>query len=754
MEEVTKTNLRRAQIAVVVAIAVWLLAPPVLAQTPIGTKSTFGLVGSGIAPILTFTPGMASTVAGTGSSGYSGDGGPATSAQFNFPMGIARDSQGNLYIADAVNNVVRKVSADGIVTTVAGNGTQGYSGDGGPATSAQLAVPTAVGVDGAGNLYIADFFNACVRKVDGNGMISTLATAAGLPVRGLAADSSGNVYYSSSYEGVWKVNAQGVITKIAGNGSPGFSGDGGPATDAQTAVVAGLTLDGQGNLYLTEVANSDVRKVDTNGIITTVAGNQQFGYAGDGGPATSAKLNSPTDVRVDAAGNLYIADSSNNRIRKVNAAGKISTIAGDGNYGYAGDGGLVSAAQFAGPAALVLDGIGNLFVADTGNSVIRKIDVETTVLDFGTVTVGQTGGPISVIVSNAGDTDLNLNGISVSSDFGLQTTCAVNSPLAPGSECSVDISFVPTVNGNITGTVTVSDDAAGNPHVINLKGVGYIAPHPDKLVFATQFPVQPLNGNLGTVVVNATDVNGNLATGFAGVVNLQIQGPAGFTPFAAQVNASGGTATFDVSAVVLSVAGPYSIQATSAGLASAQAAFTVAGNPDFDVSMSAQSLNIGKESVASINATVSPVNGFKGTINLTCSGLPLHSACSFAPASLQADGSNTALTSVVTISTGVANIAGIQQADGPMILATSTGVLSAGLLGLGFAPVRRNYSPQSHSSRLFQRILAAIILCSGLVGCQTLGGQTTATPPGSYTVKITATSAGVSHSSTFTLVVK
>jgi hypothetical protein len=170
--------------------------------------------------------------------------------------------------------------------------------------------------------------------------------------------------------------------------------------------------------------------------------------------------------------------------------------------------------------------------------------------------------------------------------------------------------------------------------------------------------------------------------------------------------------------------------------------------------MSAQSLNIGKESVASINATVSPVNGFKGTIKLTCSGLPLHSACSFAPASLQADGSNTALTSAVTISTGVANIAGIQQADGPMILATSTGVLSAGLLGWGFAPIRRKHPQQSRRARMIQRIMVAIILCGGLVGCQTLGGQTNATPLGSYTVKVTATSAGVSHSSTFTLVVK
>jgi sugar lactone lactonase YvrE len=773
MEKATQFHRKGAQIVAVLAFALWLLALPAWAQSPVtlagggalvssprthigqSANVSVNLAASGTSPVLTFSPGIASTVAGTGVSGYSGDGGPGTSAQFNFPMGLAWDDLGSLYVADLANSVVRKLSADGTVSTVAGNGTQGYSGDGGPATSAQLAFPTSVALDGAGNLYIADFFNACVRKVDANGMISTLATASGSLVRGVAADVAGNVYYSGWPEGVWKVDPQGVITKIAGNGNPGFSGDGGPATDAQTSGVFGLALDGLGNLYMAEIFNSDVRKVDTNGIITTIAGNQQFGYAGDGGPATSAKMNGPTDVRIDAAGNLYIADSSNNRIRKVNAGGTISTIVGDGNYGYAGDGGLASVAQFAGPTAIAMDGSGNLFIADTGNSVIREIAVETTTLDFGKVTVGQIGGPISVIVSNAGSADLNVSSIVASSSFGIQTTCSSNTPLPPGSECSVDVSFIPTVNGNITGAVTLSDDAAGNPHVINLKGQGYIAPHPDKLVFATQFPVQPLNGNLGTVIVNATDVNGNLATGFAGAVTLQIQGPAGFSMFSTQVNANGGTATFDLSAVVLNVAGSYTIGAASAGLSSAQAAFTVTGNPDFSIAMSAQSLKVGKESVGSINATVTPTNGFQGAIALSCSGLPSHSTCSFAPASLPADGSNTALTSKVTISTGVANVAAIHHADGPVFLATSTGVLSAGLFGLVFAPIaRRNHGSQRKRARVIQLILVAIILCGGLVGCGTLGGQTHATPAGSYTVTITATSTSVSHRSTFTLVVQ
>ena len=658
MEKAVYPDRNAVRIAVVVALAMWFVVTPLLARNPARGDGRPSALGSVSGAVLTFSPGIVSTAAGTGASGYSGDGGPATSAQFNLPFGVARDRQGSLYVADTANNVIRKVSADGTISTIAGNGIQGYSGDGGAAITAQLAFPTAVALDSVGNLYIADYFNDCVRKVDTNGMISTFASAQGRAVIGVAADAAGNVYFSSSYEGVWKADPQGVTTKFAGNGTPGFSGDGGPATDAQTSGVAGLTVDVSGNLYMAEVFNADIREVDTNGIITTVAGNQQFGYSGDGGPATSAMLNGPYDVQVDAAGNLYISDSSNNRIRKVNAAGIISTIVGDGNYGYAGDGGLASMAQLAGPTAIALDGSGNIYIADVGNNVIRRVQTDTTTLDFGTVNVGQTGGPTRVIVSNIGNSDLNLGNIVASVNFGVETTCSSGTPLSPGSECSVDISFTPTVNGNITGTVIFSDDAVGNPHVINLKGQGYLAVQPSKLVFATQFPVQAQNGNLGTVLVDATDANGNLATGFGGHVTIQIQGPAGFTTYSTQVNANGGGATFNLSAVVLSAAGSYTIQANSSGLTPAQAAFAVNGNADFTISLSKQSLNVGTASVANINATVNPANGFTGTITLSCSGLPSNSACSFSPASLQANGGNTALTSVVTISTGVATVAG------------------------------------------------------------------------------------------------
>ena len=217
---------------------------------------------------------------------------------------MAVDASGNLYIADTGNNRIRKVSATGIITTVAGNGSAGYSGDGGPATSAQLDGPEGVAVDGSGNLYIADTCNNRIRKV----------------------------------------SATGIITTVAGNGSAGYSGDGGPATSAQLSLPAGVAVDGSGNLYIADSGNNRIRKVSATGIITTVAGNGSPGYSGDGGPATSAQLNQPAGVAVDASGNLYIADSSNNRIRKVSATGIITTVAGNGFDGYSGDGGPATSA--------------------------------------------------------------------------------------------------------------------------------------------------------------------------------------------------------------------------------------------------------------------------------------------------------------------------------------------------------------------------------------------------------------------------
>ena len=272
-------------------------------------------------------------MAGTGTATFGGDGGPAVDAQVSDPYGVALDGAGNLYIADTGSHRIRKVNSAGVISTVAGNGTRGSGGDGGPAVDAQLQLPLGVAADGAGNLYIADFHNHRIRKVDAAGDIST----------------------------------------VAGTGAAGYGGDGGQAVNAQLNYPTDVALDGAGNLYIADGSNNRVRKVNSAGVISTVAGNGAAGYGGDGGQATAAQLDSPHGVAADGAGNLYVADLNNQRIRKVNAAGVITTVAGTGTRGSDGDGGPAAAAQLGRPRGLALDGSGNLYIAERGNSRIRKV---------------------------------------------------------------------------------------------------------------------------------------------------------------------------------------------------------------------------------------------------------------------------------------------------------------------------------------------------------------------------------------------
>ncbi len=329
-----------------------------------------------------------STVAG----GDVGDGGPATNATLRTPYGVAVDTSGNLFIADANNNRIRKVNASGTITTVAGDGAQGFSGDGGPATNARLYFPSGVAVDTSGNLFIADTSNHRVRKVNASGTITTVAgngtsgfSGDGGPATnarlyfpsGVAVDTSGNLFIAdaNNYR-IRKVNASGTITTVAGNGTSGDSGDGGPATNASLTGPLGVAVDTAGNLFIADVdwGNHRVRKVNASGTITRVAGaGGNCVGCGDGGPATSGNLQYPNGVAVDTSGNLFIADTGNNRVRRVDASGTITTVAGNGAEGFSGDGGPATSASLKYPYGVAVDTSGTLFIADIGNNRIRKV---------------------------------------------------------------------------------------------------------------------------------------------------------------------------------------------------------------------------------------------------------------------------------------------------------------------------------------------------------------------------------------------
>ncbi|QZY54095.1 immunoglobulin-like domain-containing protein [Crassaminicella profunda] len=331
------------------------------------------------------------TVAGTGWSGYSGDGGLATAAKLDEPIGVAVDSYGNIYIVDIDSNCIRKVNTSGIITTVAGTGESGYSGDNGLATEAKLNSPYAVAIDYDGNVYISDRGNNCIRKINTSGIITTIAgtgesgylgdggnatEAKFNSPSGIAVDSHSNIYIAdSSNHRIRKIDKNGKISTVAGKGSSyGDLGDNGLATEATLNRPYGVAVDNDGNIiYIADSINRRIRKVNTSGIITTVAGTGEVGYSGDGEAATGAKLNFILDLAVDHNGNIYISDNGARRIRKVDTSGIITTVAGNGEYGYSGDGGAATEAKFNGTYGIDVDNDGNIYTADTYNYRIRKV---------------------------------------------------------------------------------------------------------------------------------------------------------------------------------------------------------------------------------------------------------------------------------------------------------------------------------------------------------------------------------------------
>ena len=404
-----------------------------------------------------------STVAGTGTGGYTGDGGQATSAELHHPDGVAFDAYGDMFISDAINHVVREVDAAGIISTVVGNGTSGNSGDGGPATAAELNEPTDLAFNAAGDLFISDYAANVVREVTPAGIISTFAgttqgysgdggpaTSAKLyePL-GLAFNAAGDLFIVDSLNFVVReVNASGVISTVVGNSTAGYSGDGGPATSAELNYPNGIAFNSAGDMFIADESNNVVREVNTSGVISTVAGNHTAGYTGDNGQATSAELNAPSNLTFDAFGDMVISDQGNSVIRAVSPSGVITTVVGTGTSGYSGDGGPAIEATLNYPSQLAINSSGSLFIADWFNNAVREV-IAPPVMTYtvtalpAMVSLAVTVGPQSTTFS-----------ASVSSSLGF--------PVSGGTVSFYDgttlLGVVPVVNG-----VAVFDFSALSP---------------------------------------------------------------------------------------------------------------------------------------------------------------------------------------------------------------------------------------------------------------------------------------------------
>ena len=323
-------------------------------------------------------------------------GGSAALARLNYPRAVAADARGNVYVADSLNHRVRKIDPSGAIATIAGTGERGYSGDGGPAVDAQLSSPNGLLVDVAGNVYISDSGNSRVRKVDSSGMIRTVAgpgepgmLGSGGPAvtarlgypRGLAMDASGSLFVAESgHDIVRKISPAGTIEPFAGSGEPFDKRDGGPASLAQFSYPNDIAADAAGNVYVLD--SNQVRRIDPSGMIAAIAGTGEYGHSGDGGPAIAADLQNPTEMATDVAGNLYVAESFGQRVRKINVAGTITTIAGTGERGFSGDGGPAAAAQLDSPRSIAVDSVGNVYIADYFNHRVRRIDTSGVITTF------------------------------------------------------------------------------------------------------------------------------------------------------------------------------------------------------------------------------------------------------------------------------------------------------------------------------------------------------------------------------------
>ena len=536
-------------------------------------STTFSGIATGSLSVL--NPGVIATVAGDGELNYRSDGVPATQAPIFLPYGVMVDPAGNMYISDTNNSRIRRVDfQSGLISTIAGNGTSGYSGDGGLATQATISQPGGLIMDGVGNIFFADSGNDIIRRIDAiSGIITTIAgvpltqgyspvvvaaTSADLSSpRGISFDSAGDLYIADTSNNVIReVNAAtGTISTIAGTGFAGYNGDNLLATAGQLNTPWSVSVGADNSLLIADLSNNRVRKV-SGGVLSTVVGNGIRGFEGDSGPANAAELNDPASVILDPAGNLYIADSGNNRIRKVYVnTGIIQTLTGNDSEQFAGDGGPANQASLYAPYNLFFDQGGNLFVADTLHNRIRSIPGTPVALQYAVIRVDRTSAPQIEGLENDGNGSLNLS-TPVLSNAALDTattTCSFTVAIPSSGICNLGVEFAPTVIGNdVLGSVTLNSGSGNSPAVINVSGQ-VLSVEPTTVILTSS-----LNPSIVAQSVTFTATVSSHDPSRSGPVTFL----DGTTPVCSSITLSAGTAVCTTSTLTLGV---HNITASYAG---------------------------------------------------------------------------------------------------------------------------------------------------------------------------------------------
>ncbi|QHS51745.1 Ig-like domain repeat protein [Edaphobacter sp. 12200R-103] len=691
--------------------------------------------------ILSVTPGRSiATNTGTRVVGYGGDGGTATSATLASPSATAYDTNGNLFIADTQNHVVRKVSADGTITTVAGNGTAGFGGDGAAATQAYLDTPTGVAVDSSGDIYIADSHNNRIRKV-ANGVISTIAGTATAGFSGdggaatsaqlslpssVAADSAGNLYIADTNNQRIRKVAGNVITTVAGNGNEGFAGDGGAAVAASLDLPTGVAVDSSGKIYIADQHNHRVRVVDPAGKISTIAGSGTTvtfagGYSGDGANAAAALLAKPSGVSVDNAGNVYIADTNNQRIRQV-GNGTIVTLAGTGQQGFAGDSGIATSALLNAPRGVTADASGNLAIADTLNERIRNSKLP--LLAFAHQPVGTPSTPQTVTLTNIGNAPITVSQINFIGAFTTASggTCST-APiiLAPGANCTQNIAYLPLASGATDGSVSF--------------GGADIAPQ--------------------RILLNGSAEQSSTTTSLVTNASPSLLGqPIMFTATVAAAGSATGVITFHDGPAVLGapslISGSASVTTSTLSAGSHTITAVYGGDPNFIGSSSpilsqvVQDFSFNPVSGADTDQTVQPgqaatykfslqpvSSAFTFPITLSATGLPPGATVAFSPQTFTPGPTGTNFSMVVTTPGITASLHRTLSGSGILIA----------IFFIPFFDVSRKRSQKIKPLLLSAIALVGLAAITGLTGCGAGNGFFSETPK-NYTITVTGTAAG------------